>query len=74
MNFKPYMPPNEGAGLLTVDRDLCWRINPRGLVTPAVIGAICWARKRPPPLLERRTASGNWPYRNHCGLPGTGAS
>jgi hypothetical protein len=44
MNFKPYAPPNEGAGLLTVDRDLCWRINPRGLVTPAVIGAVCWAR------------------------------
>lgn len=44
MNFKPYMPPNEGAGLLSVDRDLCWRINPRGLVTPAVIGAVCWAR------------------------------
>lgn len=43
MNFKPYSPPNEGAGLLTVDRDLCWRINPRGLVTPAVIGAVCWA-------------------------------
>lgn len=44
MHFKPYTPPNEGAGLLTVDRDLCWRINPRGLVTPAVIGAVCWAR------------------------------
>lgn len=44
MDFKPYSPPNEGAGLLTVDRDLCWRINPRGLVTPAVIGAVCWAR------------------------------
>ncbi|MDI1240040.1 MAG: hypothetical protein PSV26_21370 [Polaromonas sp.] len=44
MNFKPYAPPNEGAGLQTVDRDLCWRINPRGLVTPAVIGAVCWAR------------------------------
>lgn len=42
--FQPYTPPNEGAGLLTVDRDLCWRINPRGLVTPAVIGAVCWAR------------------------------
>lgn len=42
--FQPYTPPNEGAGLSTVDRDLCWRINPRGLVTPAVIGAICWAR------------------------------
>lgn len=44
MDFKPYSPPNEGAGLLTVDRDLCWRTNPRGLVTPAVIGAVCWAR------------------------------
>ena len=42
--FQPYTPPNEGAGLVTVDRDLCWRINSRGLVTPAVIGAICWAR------------------------------
>ena len=41
--FYPYTPPNEGAGLITVDRDLCWRINPGGLVTPAVIGAICWA-------------------------------
>ncbi|MES2400212.1 MAG: hypothetical protein V4573_09525 [Pseudomonadota bacterium] len=41
--FRAYTPPNEGAGLITVDRDLCWRINPRGLVTPAVIGAICWA-------------------------------
>ncbi|AYQ26569.1 hypothetical protein DT070_00055 [Polaromonas sp. SP1] len=28
----------------SVDRDLCWRLNPRGLVTPAVIGAVCWAR------------------------------
>lgn len=44
MNFKPYTPPNEGTGLLTVDRDLCWRINPRGLVTHSVIGAVCWAR------------------------------
>ena len=43
-NFLAYTPPNEGAGLITVDRDLCWRLNPRGLVTPAVIGAICWAR------------------------------
>ncbi|MDI1237201.1 MAG: hypothetical protein PSV26_06935 [Polaromonas sp.] len=43
MDFKPYSPPNEGTSLLTVDRDLCWRINPRGLVTPAVIGAVCWA-------------------------------
>ncbi|MES2363294.1 MAG: hypothetical protein V4646_16095 [Pseudomonadota bacterium] len=42
--FHPYSPPNEGAGLITVDRDLCWRINARGLVTPAVIGAVCWAR------------------------------
>lgn len=42
--FQPYTPPNEGAGLITVDRDLCWRLNPRGLVTPAVIGAIVWAR------------------------------
>lgn len=48
MTFKPYPPPNEGAGLQTVDRDLCWRINPRGLVTPAVIGAICWARNNFP--------------------------
>ncbi len=48
MNFKPYPPPNEGAGLLTVDRDLCWRINPRGLVTPAVVGAVCWARNNFP--------------------------
>jgi hypothetical protein len=44
ITFKPYTPPNEGASLLTVDRDLCWRLNPRGLVTPEVIGAICWAR------------------------------
>jgi hypothetical protein len=44
MNFKPYTPPNEGTGLLIVDRDLCWRINPRGLVSPGVIGAVCWAR------------------------------
>lgn len=44
MSFSPYAPPNEGQGLLSVDRDLCWRINPRGLVTPAVIGAVCWAR------------------------------
>lgn len=44
MSFAPYLPPNEGAGLVTADRDLCWRINPRGLVTPAVIGAVCWAR------------------------------
>lgn len=48
MDFKPYRPPNEGSGLLAVDRDLCWRINPRGLVTPAVIGAICWARNNFP--------------------------
>jgi len=48
VNFKPYPPPNEGAGLLTVDRDLCWRINPRGLVTPAVVGAVCWARNNFP--------------------------
>lgn len=48
MTFDPYTPPNEGAGLQTVDRDLCWRINPRGLVTPAVIGAICWARNNFP--------------------------
>lgn len=48
MTFKPYAPPNEGRGLQTVDRDLCWRINPRGFVTPAVIGAICWARNNFP--------------------------
>lgn len=48
MHFKPYAPPNEGEGLLTVDRDLCWRINPRGLVTPAVIGAVCWVRNNFP--------------------------
>ncbi|MFC6282569.1 MULTISPECIES: hypothetical protein [Polaromonas] len=42
--FHPYIPPNEGAGLITIDRDLCWRLNPRGLVTSAVIGAVCWAR------------------------------
>ncbi len=42
--FRPYMPPNEGKCLLTVDRDLAWRVDPRGRVTPAVIGAICWAR------------------------------
>ena len=28
MDFKPYSQPNEGTSLLTVDRDLCWRINP----------------------------------------------
>ena len=44
MFFEPYVPPNEGAGILTVDRDLCWRINERGLVTTAVIGAVCWTR------------------------------
>lgn len=44
MTFTPYTPPNEGEGLLSVDRDLCWRLNPRGLVTPAVIGAVAWAR------------------------------
>ena len=44
MTFTPYTPPNEGRSLQSVDRDLCWRLNPRGLVTPAVIGAICWAR------------------------------
>ena len=43
MEFIPYTPPNEGEGLQFTDRDLCWRINPRGLVTPAVIGAVCWA-------------------------------
>jgi hypothetical protein len=48
ITFKPYTPPNEGIGLLSVDRDLCWRINPRGLVTPAVIGAVCWARNNFP--------------------------
>lgn len=48
MTFKPYAPPNEGTGLQSVDRDLCWRINSRGLVTPAVIGAICWARNNFP--------------------------
>ena len=48
MTFNPYAPPNEGAGLQTVDRDLCWRINRRGLVTPAVIGAICWAQNNFP--------------------------
>lgn len=42
--FEPYVPPNEEAGPLTVDKDLCWRLNPQGLVTPAVIGAISWAR------------------------------
>lgn len=48
MSFKPYSPPNEGARLQTVDRDLCWRINHRGLVTPSVIGAVCWARNNFP--------------------------
>jgi hypothetical protein len=56
MDFKPYSPPNEGTGLLTVDRDLCWRINPRGLVTPAVIGAICWARNNFPISDEQHQA------------------
>lgn len=37
MEFIPYTPPNEGEDLQFTDRDLCWRINPRGLVTPAVI-------------------------------------
>ncbi|MBI2726205.1 MAG: hypothetical protein HYX42_08145 [Polaromonas sp.] len=41
--FQPYTPPNEGAGLVTFDRDICWRLNPRGLVTNAVVGAACWA-------------------------------
>ena len=44
MTFVAYTPPNEGAGLVTVDRDLCWRLNQRGLVTPAVVGAVCWAQ------------------------------
>lgn len=44
IKFKPYTPPNEGGGPLTVDKDLCWRLNPEGLVTPAVVGAVCWAR------------------------------
>ncbi len=43
-SFIPYQPPNEGDGLITVDRDLAWRLSARGLVTPAVIGAISWAR------------------------------
>ena len=42
MEFLTYTPPNEGAGLLSKDRELCWRINPGGLVTPAVIDAVCW--------------------------------
>ncbi len=42
--FRPYTPPNEGSALVTFDRDICWRLNPRGLVTPAVVGAACWAR------------------------------
>lgn len=43
-SFLPYVPPNEGEGLLSVDRDIAWRLGARGLVTPAVIGAISWAR------------------------------
>lgn len=42
--FEPYIPPNEEAGPLTVDKDLCWRLNSKGLVTPAVIGALCSVR------------------------------
>ncbi|MFC6280782.1 MULTISPECIES: hypothetical protein [Polaromonas] len=42
--FEPYIPPNETDGLVTVDTDLCWRLHPEGLVTPAAIAAICWAR------------------------------
>jgi hypothetical protein len=42
--FEPYIPPNETDGLVTVDTDLCWRLYPEGLVTPAAIAAICWAR------------------------------
>lgn len=56
MIFEPYVPPNEGEGLLTVDRDLCWRINERGLVTPAVIGAVCWARNNFPMPEAQRAA------------------
>lgn len=44
MTFQPYPPPNESDGPLTIDKDLCWRINEAGHVTPAVIGAICWAQ------------------------------
>lgn len=44
LEFKPYIPPNETDGLVTVDTDLCWRLHPEGLVTPAAIAAICWAR------------------------------
>lgn len=56
MEFLPYTPPNEGAGLLSTDRDLCWRINPRGLVTPAVIGAVCWALNNFPMPEAQRAA------------------
>ena len=44
MNFIHYRPPNWGVSFKSTDNDLCWRINPEGLVTPAVVGAVCWAR------------------------------
>lgn len=69
MTFKPYVPPNEGTGLQTVDRDLCWRINPRGLVTPAVIGAICWARNNFPLSVAQRQAILMGLGLEYCQLP-----
>lgn len=44
MTFKPYTPPCAGNGPLTLERDLCWRINPdqSDKVTPAVVGAVAY--------------------------------
>lgn len=40
----PYLPPNHGAGPLTLDKDIAWRVNHDGsdLVTENVIGAVAW--------------------------------
>ena len=66
MFFEPYVPPNEGAGILTVDRDLCWRINERGLVTTAVIGAVCWTRNNFRMSDAQQLADFHWPW---AGVP-----
>ena len=41
----PYRPPNAGDGPLTIDKDLCWRINRESedVVTPAVVSVVAWA-------------------------------
>lgn len=39
-----YLPPNAGAGPLTLDKDIAWRINTAGsdVVTDHVVGAVAW--------------------------------